>query len=117
MQVLLLPLLIIRMIVSIIMSITTMSFLSQSRRRMEQAHLARYPGQVQRPAAKSMSGKSLVLILAIVAVCMFVAIQGPSNGAPQAAPTTSADTAPPCQVTKHSKTHLHHKAPQPCSAN
>jgi uncharacterized membrane protein len=118
MQVLLLPLLIIRMILSIIMSITTLSFLSRTDRRIQQAYVAGQPGQVQRPATNGMSSKTLVLVLAIVGVFMvaaFLANQAQLNAAPQPAQSTDAATAAPCQVTKHHKGHRHHRAHPGCS--
>ena len=118
MQVLLLPLLIIRMVLSIFMSISTLSFLSRTERRIQQARTAGYSGQVQRPAANGMSSKTLVLVLAIVGVFMvaaFLANQAQLNAAPQPAQSTGAATASPCPVMKHHKGHRHHRAHRGCS--
>lgn len=120
MQVLLLPLLIIRMILSIFMSISTLSFLSRTKRRIQQTQAAGYPGQVQHPAANGMSSKTLVLVLAIVGVFMvaaFLANQAQSNAAPQPAQSTDAATASPCPVIKHSKAHPHHRSHPACSSS
>ena len=118
MQVLMLPLIIIRMILSIFMSISTMSFLSRTDRRIQQAYVAGHPAQVQRLPANGMSSKTLVLVLAIVGVFMvaaFLANQAQLNAAPQPAQSTDAATAAPCQVMKHQKGHRHHRAHRGCS--
>ena len=60
MQVLLLPLLIVRMILSIIMSIATLSFLSRTDRRLEQQRARLQPGQAPLRPTSAVSGSGLV---------------------------------------------------------
>jgi len=113
MQVLLLPLLIIRIIVSIFMSITTMSFLSSTKRRLEQQHAALHPTQAKQAAASEMKPKTVILILVLLVVPTFVVRALGSDGpAPSAATTNvgaqNAAAASHCQAVKHGKARLHH---------
>lgn len=80
----------------------------------QRARALNYPGQVQPPAAKGMTGKSLVLVLAIVGVCLFAAFRGAPNAAPQPAPTDAATTAL-CDVAKHGKGHHHRRSNPECN--